>query len=125
MEEKMQREYEIFGKIPIGKYWNYKRNFGPILNQTDPQKRLASDMGRSEMKDLVKLQIGLYFIGRAHGVNGYIGGGSTPSLRSYALAWKQWIIMWPFQSRAHKLEFDAVIDEVCLHFDVGLVQPHK
>jgi hypothetical protein len=123
MIETSEKVYGKFSEIPLRKYWNSKKNFGVILYMANPNEILDSNLGRAQIGDMMKLQIGLYFIGKAQGVNGYIGGGSILSLRSYALAWKQWVKMWPIQSNQHRLEFYAIVDDVCLHFDINTVQP--
>ena len=118
MIENKEKEYEFFRNIPLKKYWNRKWHFGVVLHMENPHKLLRCNWGRAEIRDAMRDQVGRFFIGKARGERGYIGGGSVNNLRSYVLAWKSWIENWPFSRNEHRQEFHSTLDELCIYFDV-------
>ena len=110
--------YENFQEIPIEKYWKIKKNFGAILNISNPNDMLYSNLGRAQIGDMIRAQVARYFVGKARGKYGYIGGGNVLTLRRYVLAWNTWIDNWPVRKYQHREEFKKILDELCRNYDI-------
>ena len=118
MIENKRKVYENFREIPIKKYWKKRRIFGPILYIANPNEVLESKQGRAQIGDMIRAQVARYFVGKARGKYGDIGGGNSQTLRAYVNSWKTWIDNWPVQKYEHIQEFYEILDELCRNFDI-------